>query len=117
MVNKQLLEILLSNYPLETQQKVSANFASVNSNFEFFAWIPKDKTQEIADDANERGFVTWGNIDATSAILYGAGLVSNEAAADTFSWLEKITVPGQECLICQENPGSEPRIISVKKPK
>jgi hypothetical protein len=88
-----LLDLLLSNMPPDTSQQVSAAFAPVPSNFEFYTWIPMAQTQSIADEANRRGFTIWGNTDATSAILYGAGQVSEDQAASVIVWLRAITTP------------------------
>jgi hypothetical protein len=88
-----LLDLLLSNMPLDTSQKVSGAFAPVASNFEFYTWIPLSQTQSIADEANRRGFTIWGNTDATGAILYGAGKVSEDQAASVIVWLRAVSPP------------------------
>lgn len=108
-----LLDLLLSKMPLDTSQKVGAAFAPVSSNFEFYTWIPMSQTQSIADEANRRGFIVWGNTDATSAILYGAGRVSEDQLASVIVWLRAITVPGTgvkgSVLVTQ--PGTTSRLI------
>jgi len=108
-----LLDLLLSTMPLDTSQKVSAAFAPVSSNFEFYTWIPMSQTQSIADEANRRGFTIWGNTDATSAILYGAGRVSEDQLASVIVWLREITTPGDgvkgSALVTQ--PGATSRLI------
>jgi hypothetical protein len=107
-----LLDLLLSKMPPDTRQKVGMSFAAVSSNFEFFTWVPLAQTQAIADEANRRGFTVWGNTDATSAILYGAGSVPEDQTAAVVVWLRTITAPGAEkgtALVSQ--PGAPARLI------
>jgi hypothetical protein len=114
-----LLDLLLSHMPMDTFEKVRTAFAPVCSNFEFFTWVPLAHTQSIANEANRRGFTVWGNTDATSSILYGAGTIREGQLTEVMLWLREITVPGENvkgsALISQ--PGTQPRLIEFDSSK
>lgn len=111
--NHTLLDTILSHYPLPTQIEVRGNFSRVDSNFEFFTWVPLAEAQECADDANARGFVVWANADASSAILYGAGNVAVDDLGSTILWLRSITVPGQKGTCVTTLDPYHPRVVEI----
>jgi len=91
-----LLQICLSAMSHSTQVHQEARFAAVRANFEFTTWVPLDAAERLANAAMRKGFTVWGNTDATSAHLYGAGIVRDEdAVADAVVWLRSITARGQ----------------------
>ncbi len=107
----QLLNQLLKSMPRATQQQVGIKFSSVTANFEFFTWVPLTNIQRAGDEASQRGFSIWGNTDATSAILYGAGLVEVDDFADTIIWLRAITECSKEGTAHLMQPQAADRFI------
>ncbi len=92
-----LLQVCLSAMPRSTQLQQGARFTGVQANFEFGTWVPLDAAERIANVAMQKGFTVWGNADAKSAHLYGAGIVRDEeAVVDAIMWLRSITARGQK---------------------
>jgi hypothetical protein len=106
-----LLERYLSAMPDSTQIQQRSRFETVEANFEFGTWVPKDNAEQIGSVAMGKAFVVWGNIDATSAFLYGAGIVESGKVAETIVWLRNITAPGEKGHARVFQTGSDERII------
>lgn len=107
-----LLDQFLSHMPMSTQTQQRARFASVAASFEFGLFVPMQSANRLAGEAMQRGFTVWGNIDSTSAFLYGAGLVGQEEFTGVVGWLRGAAVPGQKAMLAIHNPG-EPMMVVV----
>jgi hypothetical protein len=107
-----LLQVCLSAMPRQTQAQQGARFAGVRANLEFATWVPLDDAEQIAYAAMQKGYVVWGNSDATSAHLYGAGIVKGEdGVVDAIMWLRSITKRGENGQALVHNTRPPHRLI------
>ena len=106
-----LLESFLSVMPVETQKQQKARFASVLANFEFQLFVPKHAVELLVDEATQKGFTLWVNIDATSAFLCGAGIVSQEEFTTIINWIKDAATPDQKINVGIHNKGESMKQI------
>jgi hypothetical protein len=113
MSYENLLEAFLSTQPILTQKQQRARFASIQFNFEFGFFIAKNMAESIANEAMGMGFTVWGNIDSSSAFLYGAGLVDQIQFTDIINWLRNSATQGQKINVGIHNPSEQMKLVQI----
>jgi hypothetical protein len=108
-----LLNVYLSAMPTATQVQQKARFAGVAANLEFGLFVPMHTAERLAGEAMQKGFTVWGNIDATSAFLYGAGLVDQDEFTPVMTWLRNAATPNQKIQVGIHNSGEPLKLIEV----
>ncbi|MDD5370269.1 MAG: hypothetical protein PHQ40_14395 [Anaerolineaceae bacterium] len=108
-----MLDVYLSAMPGATQLQQKARFAAVAANFEFGVFISMQAAEQLAGEAIQKGFTVWGNIDATSAFLYGAGVVGQDDFPPVMAWLRNIATTGQKIQVGIHNPGEPIKLIEI----
>lgn len=111
--NRTLLDMCLSAMPMATQVQQKARFASLPANFEFGLFVPKPAAERLAGESMQKGFTVWGNIDSTSAFLYGAGMVGREEFTPLMTWLRNAATSGQKIQVGIHNPGEPMKLILI----
>jgi hypothetical protein len=109
-----LLERFLSAMSVETQVQQKARFASVAANFEFGLFVPLREVERLFDEATQKGFTAWANVDATSAFLYGAGIVGQEEFTPIMTWIRNAATPSQKINVGIHNIGEPMQHIVVQ---
>lgn len=111
--NRTLLDMCLSAMPMATRIQQKARFTSVSANFEFGLFVPKQSAERLAGESMQKGFTVWGNIDSTSAFLYGAGMVGREEFTSMMTWLRNAAAPGQKIQVGIHNPNEPMKLIVI----
>jgi hypothetical protein len=109
-----LLQVFLSNMPYSTQTQQKERFARVMTNFEFGLFVSMDDIDRYVAQSMSDGFTVWANVDASSAFLYGAGLIQPDDFTRIMEWLRSIAVPGNIIFTGIHNPGEAMKLIEVK---
>lgn len=108
-----MLDVYLSSMPKDTQVQQKSRFAAVRANFEFGLFIQMQAAEQIAGEAMQKGFTVWGNVDATSAFLYGAGIIDQDRFVEIMTWLRNAATPGQKIQTAIYNPHEPVKLIEV----
>lgn len=108
-----MLDVYLSAMPAATRAQQKARFAAVAANLEFGLFVPMGSAERLAGEAMDQGFTVWGNIDATSAFLYGAGMVGQDGFTGVMNWLRDAAKPGQKIQVAIHADGEPLKLIEV----
>ena len=108
-----LLNIFLSSMPYGTQMQQKERFAQVPANFEFGLFVAMDAADQHVGQAMRNGFTVWANVDASSAFLYGAGMIQPDDFPVIMNWLRNIALPGNKIFAGIHNPGEAMKLIEV----
>ena len=108
-----LLALFLSAMPSETRSTQTNRYKNVLMNLEFGLFVIPHEIDHHVNEAIQKGFTPWANVDAKSAFLYGAGFIEKEDFTSNMTWLRAIANPGEKIYVGIHNPGEPMKQIVI----